>query len=231
MDITKGWEEEGLTKIYLHPGYKLAKQKWPSVIVGQTPSVEDAVFFDINNNGRVDVISSTEGRNKKVYVNWAPDNPDDYLDSSKWKTEILPASDGLMQWMFAHPAQIDSKHGTDLIVGSKGHEAKIGWFQAPEDLNNLSHWNWYPINPAGWVISLLLRGIDEDGDMDIVASDRKPGETNGVRWLENPRKATNQRQLWDSHLMGGRGLDVTFLDMFDMDGDGLEDIIVPEATN
>ena len=103
MDIATGWEEGGYTKVYVHPGYNLVKQKWPSVIVGKTPDVEDAVFIDIDNDGRIDVVSSTEGKNKKIYFNWAPTNPHDYLDSSKWNTQVLPASDGLMQWMFAFP--------------------------------------------------------------------------------------------------------------------------------
>lgn len=231
MDIATGWEEGGYTKVYIHPGYHLAKQKWPSVIVGKTPDVEDAVFVDIDNDGRIDVVSSTEGATKKIYYNWAPTNPHDYLDSTKWNTQALPASDDLMQWMFALPAQIDGKNGTDLVVGSKNKEAKIGWFQAPRNPKNISQWKWYPIGSATWIMSILIRDMDNDGDLDIVTSDRKPGETNGVRWLENPGKLENQKQEWNNHFMGGEGLEVMFMDMADIDGDGLEDAIVTEYTN
>ncbi|MCK0191470.1 VCBS repeat-containing protein [Arenibacter sp. F20364] len=231
MDITTGWEEGGYTKVYVHPGYNLTTQKWPSVIVGKTPDVEDAVFVDIDNDGRIDVVSSTEGKNRKIYFNWAPTDPLDYLDSSKWNTQTLPASDGPVQWMFAFPAQIDGKNGNDLVVGSKNKEAKIGWFQAPTNTRNLSDWKWYPIGSATWIMSIIIRDMDNDGDMDIVTSDRKPGATNGVRWLENPGKIENQKQEWDNHLIGCEGLEVMFMDMADMDGDGLEDAIVTEYTN
>ena len=230
MDIATGWEEEGYTKVYVHPGYDLVKQHWPSVIVGKTPSVEDAVFADIDNDGAIDVVSSTEGKNRKIYINWAPTDPDNYLDSSKWNSQVLPASDGLMQWMFASPAQIDGIGGIDLVVGSKNQEAKIGWFQAPEYSNNLSDWRWYPISSATWVMSLFIRDMDHDGDMDIITSDRKSGKTNGVRWMENPGKMISQKQEWDNHFIGARGLEVMFMDMADLDGDGLEDVIVTEYT-
>jgi len=231
MDISTGWEEEGYTKVYIHPGYKFVKQKWPSVIVGKTPNVEDAVLADINNDGAMDVVSSTEGDDRKVYINWAPTDHKDYLNSSKWKTQPIPASDGLGQWMFAVPHQLDGIYGTDIIVGSKNRNAKIGWFQAPENPRNLSQWKWHPISAATWIMSLILRDMDGDGDMDIVASDRKSGESNGVRWLENPGKLEDLNKEWNNHLMGCQGSEVMFMDMADLDGDGLEDAIVTEYTN
>lgn len=231
MDIATGWEEGGFTKVYLHPGYDFVSGKWPSVVVGKTPSVEDAVFADLNGDGAFDVISSTEGKNRKVYINWAPKNAEDYLDSEKWTTEVLPASNGLMQWMFAMPSQVDDLHGLDIIVGAKGGEAKIGWFQAPQNPNNIIDWKWHPISSATWVMSLLVKDMDADGDLDIVTSDRKPGATNGVRWLENPGAISEQSQEWENHFIGAQGLEVMFLDMADLDGDGLEDVIATEYTN
>jgi hypothetical protein len=231
LDIATGWEEGGFTKVYIHPGYTSVKQNWPSVIVGLTPSVEDAVFMDVDGNGALDVISSTEGKNKKIYFNWAPDHPDDYLDSSKWVTQVLPASDGLQQWMFALPAQIDGFYGVDLIAGSKNHNAKIGWFQAPEISRNLHAWEWHPISSATWVMSLFIRDMDADGDLDIITSDRKPGSTNGVRWMENPGDPIKQKQEWDIHDIGAQNSEVMFMDVADLDGDGLEDVVATESTN
>ena len=40
--------------------------------------------------------------------------------------------------------------------------------------------------------SIYHESQQEDGDMDIIISDRKPGETNGVRWMENPEKNTGK---------------------------------------
>jgi len=34
-------------------------------------------------------------------------------------------------WMFALPLSIDGRNGIDLVVGSKGPGASIGWLQSP----------------------------------------------------------------------------------------------------
>lgn len=231
MDFTTGWEEGGRTKAYINPGYEGVKDPWPAVLVAETPDVEDAVFADLDGDGAVDVISSTEGNSKKIFVSWAPTDPDDYLDASKWTSEVIPASDGLTRWMFAMPMQVDGVNGLDLIVGSKDPNAAIGWFKAPANPRNMSGWIWYPISPATWIMSLYLRDMDGDGDQDIVTSDRKSGETRGVRWLENPGQGSAQNLLWDNHYMGGTDVEVLFMDMVDLDGDGLEDVVVPEYSN
>jgi len=231
MDITTGWEEAGITKVYVHPGNDKVKQMWQSAIVGKTPSVEDAVFADLDKDGAIDVISCTEGESRRIFINWAPVYPADYLDSDKWESEVLPASDRFMRWMFAIPMQVDGMNGLDFIAGAKDSSAMIGWFQAPEDPRKLVDWKWHPIYPATWVMSLILSDMDSDGDLDIVTSDRKPGATRGVRWMENPGPGPDQEREWKNHLIGGEDREVMFMDIADLDGDGLEDAIVTEYTN
>lgn len=230
MDITTGWEEEGFTKVYLHPGFEKSKQKWPGVIVGKTPSVEDAVFVDLDNDGSFDVISSTEGRSKKIFISWGPKNLNDILDSAKWQCEELPASVRLMQWMFAMPMQVDGRNGVDIVVGSKGENANIGWFESPENPRNLHEWKWHPIQPCGWIMSLFSKDMDGDGDLDIVTSDRR-GNLRGVRWVENPGPGDDIHKSWKNHAFGALNLEVMFMDLADLDGDGLEDALVTEYTN
>ena len=228
-DIATGWEEGGFTKVYFHPGRTDVREHWPSVVIGYSPSVEDAVFADLDDDGNVDVISSTEGTNRKMYVHWAPDKSD-YLDSSSWQTESIPAADRLMQWMFAVSAQLDDKHGIDIIAGAKGKGAKVGWFESPANPRSLSEWKWHPISDATWIMSIITSDMDNDGDLDIVLSDRKPGESNGIRWLENPG-AQNVHANWENHFVGAKGLEVMFMDIADIDGDGLDDVITCERTN
>ena len=59
-DCVTGWEEGGLTRVYLHPGAAAVCNRWPAVTVGKTPSVEDAVRVDLDGDGRTDVVSSCE---------------------------------------------------------------------------------------------------------------------------------------------------------------------------
>ncbi len=227
FDIVTGWEEGGITKLYLYPENDKITQAWPAVEIGKTPSVEDAVFVDMNADGQLDVVSCTEHGSEKIFVHWSPKK--DFLNPKKWKQEILPASEGLMMWMYAEPVQVDGQHGIDLVAAGKGENAAIGWFEAPENTKDLGGWQWHTISPVGWVMSVVLRDMDKDGDMDVVITDRKGGLT-GCRWLENPGDLNRQRQAWKNHFIGAEGLEVMFMDMADLDGDGMEEAIVTERS-
>lgn len=71
-DIATGWEEGGVTRLYLNPGPKKVRDSWPAVTVDNTPSVEDAVLVDLDRDGAQDVVSSCEGRTRAMFVHWGP---------------------------------------------------------------------------------------------------------------------------------------------------------------
>ncbi len=238
MDITTGWEEKGLTRVYLNPGPQRAKEKWPFVTVGQTPSVEDAVFVDLDEDGAFDVVSCCEGNCQSMFVHWAPAGKDEYLQESKWHSQVIPASKGVTRWMFCIPVQVDGRFGVDLVAGSKAPNAQIGWFEVPQDARNLADYKWHSISPAGWIMSLRSIDMDGDGDLDILTSDRK-GPMRACRWLENPgvgsvSRAASPRfegetpstQEWPNHFIGCRDKEVMFLTLADIDDDGLQDVLV-----
>ena len=227
LDITTGWEEGGVTKLYLHPGVEHVKEAWPNVIVGKTPHVEDAVFVDMNNDEQLDIVSCTENGSEKIYVQFAPTS--DWLNPAAWKQVVLPSSDGKMMWMYAEPLQLDGKYGIDLIAAGKGANAQLGWFEAPKNGKDLSGWQWYSISPIGWVMSIILRDMDADGDSDIVVTDRRL-DMRACRWLENPGDGESQKQPWQNHMIGGEKLEVMFMTMADMDQDGIEEAVVTERT-
>jgi len=226
MDITTGWEQGGITRVYLHPGHRAAGKRWPAVTAGKTPNVEDAVFADLDGDGRTDVVSSCEGRTRSMFVHWAPKDPDAYLNPAAWKTEPLPASQNVMMWMFSIPMQVDGRRGIDLVAAGKGADCRIGWFEAPENPRKLDRWRWHPISPAGWIMSLRTVDIDGDGDLDVLTSDRKGDQLRGCRWLENPGPGPAQAGPWKNHFIGGRDKQVMFLTVADLDTDGTDDVLV-----
>lgn len=225
IDITTGWEEGGITRVYVNPGHAKAKDKWPAVTVGKTPSVEDAVFADLDGDGATDVISCCEGRGKTVFVHWGPKDGKAYLRADAWRQESLSPSKGRMQWMFAAPTQVDGANGVDIIAGAKGGGAEIGWFEAPRSPRRLGDWKWHTIGRAGWIMSLITHDMDGDGDPDVVASDRRGG-LRGCRWLENPGLGPAQAKPWKNHFIGGQDAEVMFMKIADLDGDGLKDAVV-----
>src|SRR5262249_34197095 len=134
LDITTGWEQGGAVRVYLNPGPAKSPLPWPAVTVGNVGNVEDAVFVDLDGDGAIDVVSGCEGATRTMFVHWAPRNKSRYLDPAAWVTAPIPATQNKAMWMFCAPAQLDGKHGPDLIAGSKAKEpggAAIGWLEAP----------------------------------------------------------------------------------------------------
>ncbi len=222
-DITTGWEEGGLTRIYRNPGSANVKQLWPAMTVGKTPHVEDAAWIDLNHNGRLEVVSCCEGKSRTVFVHWAPQQG---LFQNQWQQEVLPASQGKMMWMFAIPAQVDGQPGQELVAAGKGKNAQIGWFQPGENRKELKAYQWKPVSPAGWVMSLFALDMDGDGDQDLLTTDRK-GKMRGCRWLENPgANAVASASQWKNHWVGGQDRQVMFAQVADLDQDGQQDVLV-----
>lgn len=238
QDFVTGFEEGGVTRIYIHPGPNYAHEKWDYVEL-PSPDVEDAVFIDLDNDGILDVVTASEGATNKIIFHWAPGSMEDYLDASQWKSEAVPATDGITAWMFAVPMDLDGQNGQDIIVGSKrksglrgDDQAVVGWLQAPENPREMNEWNYHTITKAGWIMSIEPEDMDGDGDRDILISDRKNSTQTGVRWLENPgpdsRKLLTQ---WESHMIGVDQGEPMFLTMADLNDDGLQEILVPDLTN
>ncbi len=221
LDFATGWEQGGVVRLYFNPGPAKARAPWPAVTVGAVKDAEDAVLVDLDGDGATDVVSSCEGGTQTLYVHWAPREKQRRLDPSAWRTEPIPASVKKQAWMFCVPVQFDGKHGPDLLCAGKNRGAEVGWFEAPADPRRLADWTWHPLSPAGWVMTLLPIDVDEDGDTDVLLSDRK-GPRRGVRWLENPGR---EGGAWNSRLIAGGDREVMFLSRGDLDGDGKADLV------
>ncbi len=224
-DITTGWEEGGITRAYLDPGPVDSAKLWPAVTIGHTPSVEDAVWVDLDGDGATDVVTCCEGNTRTMFVHWAPGDQELMLSATAWQQEEIPVTKDRMQWMFAQPVDVDGRNGVDLVAGAKGRDAQLGWLESSADPRKLADWRWHPICDVGWVMSIRLSDMDADGDMDILITDRK-GPARGCRWLENPGRGPEQSQPWANHFIGGKGREVMFATLTDLDADGLADVLV-----
>jgi hypothetical protein len=224
LDIATGWEEGGTTRVYINPGPSSARQTWPAVTVGRTPSVEDAVWADLDGDGATDVVTSCEGATRTMFVHWAP-APTEILSAAGWLQEEIPAAQDRMQWMFAQPADIDGREGVELVAAGKGGGAQLGWLGSRGERRHLDSWLWHPVSPVGWVMSILPSDMDSDGDIDLLITDRR-GDRRGCRWLENPGPGVRRARFWADHVIGGSGREVMFATTADLDQDGLSDVLV-----
>jgi hypothetical protein len=222
-DIVTGWEEGGVTRVYIHPGSGRVRERWPAVTVGRTVSVEDAVLVDLDGDGAMDVVSCCEGKRQTILVHWAPRAADRYLDPDAWRTEELPGARNRFRWMFSAPMDVNGDGQVDLLAGGKGTGAELGWWEIPKEApRQLAGWKWRRMRSIGWLMSLEGADMNGDGREDIVFTDRKGG-LSGAFWLENPGKPVRP---WAEHLIGVKGREAMFLRRVDLDRDGLEDVLV-----
>ena len=221
-DLVCGWEQGGVSRIYLMQRKQGEHPAWLQIDAGQAPDVEDALFVDLDRDGAIDVVSSTEGDNRKVLIHWAPPAPQKYTDSSLWKTETL--FENHSRWMFALAMDVDGRHGLDVIVGGKGQDGVLGWLQCPADARDLSAWKFHKLTDVTWTMSIICRDMNADGLIDILVSDRK-GEREGVFWLQHPGKDhISLRHAWPKTWIADDLHEVNFIDVYDFDGDGLAEI-------
>jgi hypothetical protein len=225
MDVATGWEEGGKIRICLNPGPGACRAPWPAFTVAEVASPEDAMFVDLDRNGIMDVVSCCEGATRTVFVHWAPDGVEQFDEPSAWTTMSIPATAAKQMWMYAAAADVNIRWGPDLFVGSKGVNGSVGWLEVPQDARNVSQWRWHQLRSAGWIMSLIPRDMDDDGDVDVVCSDRK-GARRGVFWLENPGPDRAVRgHRWVEHAIGADRYEVMFIDLCDLDQDGQRDIL------
>jgi hypothetical protein len=224
MDLVTSWEQGGLTRVYLASRGAGGVRAWEAVTVGKSPDAEDAVFFDADGDGALDIVSSTEGNSRKILLHWAPPIRN-YKRESEWRTETLH-SDG-SQWMFSVPMDVDRRRGLDLIIGGKNERAAVGWLESPANPRRTGDWTFHRLSDAGWIMSLVVKDMNGDGLADVLLSDRF-GPLAGVRWLENPGpESSTLNRPWTNHWIGARDRAVMLIDVADMDGDGVDEIVVP----
>ena len=210
-DIVTGWEESGIVRLYLNPGPDNVRSTWPAVTVGKGKSPEDAVAYDFDGDGDLDVISCHEGKRRQVlahrYIGNAK-NHESLLDPANWITSSFNQLDGQM-WMFALPIAIRDGQQA-IIVGAKGTDATLTLLVPPDqDRTNLKSWRVKKLRTVGWIMSLQSVDMDADGDLDLVFSDRK-GNRRGAYWLEQPNAFPIEND-WPEHLIGAKNVEPLFL--------------------
>jgi hypothetical protein len=232
--VTSAWEQAGLVTVSLRP--ERATDKWPTVeIVRRLHGVEDAIFADVDGDGTLDVVSACECR--KIVIHFAPkgaaSEPTRLLDPTAWSSVTLTASLGTQRWLKVAVADINGDGRADIIGGGKVSPSTIGWFRAPANPRNGSAWAYRQMSEVGWTQSLEPFDADEDGDMDVVVSDKLPVRyqdgrplnygLRGSRWLENAGAGAGAS--WINHRIGFSLGEHKFLQITDFDSDGDPDIL------
>ncbi len=196
LTIVSGHEQGNKVSVSVRPENPAdVKSPWPKVVLpadvsgpaGRIDGPEDAVFADVDRDGSLDVIVGAEA-GKRAVVLFAPKGSQNLLDASLWQRMDLGA--GVMRVMrvaFKNVAG-DRTSWPEIVVGGKsgGQGATIGYYRLtdPSSPRAATSWTYTSIRDVGWVMQMLIRDIADDGDNDIVYTDRE-GSGSGLRWLES----------------------------------------------
>lgn len=227
VDLIVGWEEGGVSRLYINPGEPSTFWKYIEV---PSPDVEDAFAVDLDGDGFMDLVTLSEGSHQRITIHWAPSDWEAYYQADQWKSEDIPVTVGRTRWMFGRPFDMDGKNGIDLVVGSKNPNGTLGWLEAPKNPRNINAWKYHEITSAGWIMSIELLDMDQDGQKDILISDRN-GDLRGVRWLKHPGYGNGLKALWENSFIGvqeGEPMFLTLAMIPEWMSDGVPAIVVPD---
>ena len=195
LDVTSGYEQGQKVSVSLHPAGAAVESTWPTVIIPATQNVtgpEDSIFFDIDRDGWKDVLIGAEG-GTRIWIMYSPTSVGSLLTASAWTRVEITASVGT-RWMRLAIADIYENGIFDVVAGGKeggATDASVSYFTSSTP-RTAGSWTEHVIEPSGWVMSMYVRDVDTDGDLDIVYSDREqidiPGldsSRQGIRWLES----------------------------------------------
>lgn len=226
-DIVTGWEEGDAIRVCLNPGPEASREIWPGITAGRARHTEDAVFGDLDGDGRLDVISSSEGGTRTVFIHWAPRNDEELTDEALWETVIFPATEKQQRWMFCLPYDVDHDGDTDLFLGSKNENGSISWLENPGNTiaRDVEKWCLHRITDAAWIMTLKV--LPSAGNDYLLASDRK-GSNSGIYLIP---LLNGSPFFGKSRLIAAGGEEVMFLDVARLDEDDHLDIVASIKPN
>lgn len=206
--------------VYENPGKAGHDKPWPKHQVFDWVSNESPHFTQLTGDEKPELVCTRDGFFGFVTVNW--DKP-----FETWK--FHPISERITTPKFGHGLGVGDVNGDGLLdVIHAG-----GWFQQPAEQTETSRWMQHEakLSTSYGGAEMYAYDVDGDGDSDIITSEA--AHDFGLSWYEqtqeNGQPAFKQHIIMGSHpsenKYGVLFSELHSLNLADVDGDGLKDII------
>lgn len=209
------------TPAYLYLNPKGAERHWERHKVLESVDNESPTFTDLTGDGKPEIVCNYEGNFGYASPDW--DNP-----TAPWK--FTPITSGGDWARFTH----------GLGVGDLNDDGRLdvmfkdGWLEQPASLDGDPVWRWHRVWFAPAAAQMYAYDVNGDGRADVVTALAAHGY--GLAWHEQLAETDpNGSPKWRSHVFMHKDPEenrygVVFpelhaVELFDVNGDGLKDII------
>ncbi len=205
--------------VYENPGQTSSNVHWKKHEVVSSVSNESPHFTNLVGDATPEMVCSQAG-----FFGYAAPDPQHPLEA--WK--FVPISEKVAPVPFGHGLGVGDVNGDkrlDLLT-------KDGWYEQPVKIDVQSKWEYHPFlfTKAGGA-DMVAYDVDGDGDNDVITS--LTAHDFGLAWFEQIQR--DDKISFRQHLIMGQrpeenayGLvfsELHSLNLFDIDGDGLKDIV------